>query len=104
MSDDMQKKIDELQKENVNLKTQMQKNGEGTTLLQAQLDAHKGMLNENLNASLNLRTQLALLSKQANDLNATNETLKRQVESLNQQLSDATKKIADLENPVVPAN
>jgi len=98
MSDDLQKKIDELQKENVNLKTRMNQNQEGVNNLIAQLEAHKGMVNDGLNFQVQARTQLVLLQKKIQELNAENDSLKKQVEALNQ-----TKVVNDVP-AMVPAN
>lgn len=62
-----------------------------------QLDAHKQMLNENLQISLNLRTNLCMFQKEY-------QKLQVQVADLTKQLADANAKIVELskapiENP-----
>lgn len=69
--------------------------------LRAAVDAHKGMINEQLQNSLHLRTNLVLFQKElqriTNEKNASEATLKAQIQSLDQQLADATARIAELD-------
>lgn len=91
--------VENLNKEIEELKKQSAQNAQGVEGLIAQLDAHKQSLNEALNVGLNLRTNFILVQNQAkkfaNELNEAN----KQIASLNQQLTDATAKIAALEAP-----
>jgi prefoldin subunit 5 len=97
MSQELQNKIDELTKANQELTQQVSNHSQGADALMSQLDAHKGMLNESLTASLNLKAHSLLLEKQHKRLTDIIQGLNKQIESLNQQLDDATKRIADLE-------
>lgn len=97
MSEESPKIIEALQQENNTLKQQMAANSQGVQGLLAQLDAHKQSLNEALNVGLNLRTNLIMFQKQNEQLVAKIQEQEKQINSLNQQLTDATAKIASLE-------
>lgn len=93
MSQDLQNTIDSLNK-------QLAETNQGVQGLLAQLDAHKGMLSESIANNLQLRTNLVLFQKQNKDLNDNGLALRKQIEGLDQQLSDASKRIAELELPI----
>ncbi len=78
MSQDLQNKINELTEANKNLTQQIVNHSNGAEALMAQLEAHKGMLNESLTASLNLKTHIILLDKK--------------IKRLEKQLQDSTAK------------
>ena len=63
MSDDLQAKVTQLTNENVQLKNALQQNSNGIQTLLAQVDAHKQIINENNQISVNLRTNLILVQK-----------------------------------------
>lgn len=65
------------------LKTQLDQKEQAINGLLAQLDAHRGVMNESLNASLQLRTNFVVIQK--NNL------------ELNQKLSAANERIKELE-------
>ena len=107
MSDDMQKRIDQLQAENVKLNGQIQNMREASESLIAQADASKLMLQESINSCLASRTENSMLSKKVNALTTDLEKQKKQIESLNHQLSDATAKLTEpkpANEPMVPAS
>lgn len=68
-----------LETENATLKKQVESLRTGIESLNAQLEAHKGMLNESLNASIQLRTNLVLLSKRLQESTAKNDSQKAAV-------------------------
>jgi|HubBroStandDraft_1064217.scaffolds.fasta_scaffold298424_3 chromosome segregation ATPase len=88
--------LESVKKENEGLKQQLAQNGRGVEGLLAQLDAAKQVIQEHINNSLGLRTNLILFDKQTKQLNAHIENSNKQIASLNQQLADATKKIEEL--------
>ena len=90
---------DELKAENEQLKAQALQNSQGVQSLLAQLDAHKQQMNESITAGLQLRSNLFLFQKAHKEQADHIATLNKQIESLNQQLGDATKRIAELETP-----
>jgi chromosome segregation ATPase len=94
---DLQVQVENLQKENVQLKAQMQQNQNGVDGLIAQLEAHKGMLGEQLNQGLALRAEMVRLNKQLQIVSADAQAKAQQVESLTKQLADATAKVASLQ-------
>jgi chromosome segregation ATPase len=94
---DLQSQVDFLTKEKEELQTQLQKNGQGVNGLLIQLDAYKSELNESLTKGLQLKTQAFMLQKQNNELTGLNTNLQNQVNSLSQQLIDATARIESLE-------
>ena len=57
MSEELQKQVNDLTEENKKLTQQLMGNSQGVEALVSQLDAHKGMLNESLTASLQLKAQ-----------------------------------------------
>ena len=73
--------------ENVSLKQQIEANKTGVNGLLAQLDATKHMFNEMSTSALHLRSSNIILQRNVQELNA-------KIENLNQQLCDATAKIA----------
>jgi hypothetical protein len=97
MSEELQKKVNELTEANKNLTQQVINHSQGAEALMAQLDAHKGMLNESLTASLQLKAHALLLEKQSKRLQDVVDELNKQVQGVNKQLEDATARIADLE-------
>ena len=88
---DLQTKIDELTKENEALKLQAVQNSVGVENLLCQIDAHKGMLNENFHVGLNLRTNILMLQKQ-------NKQVVEHANDLQKQLSASQAKIVELES------
>ncbi len=90
---------DNFKKENDALKAQLDQNSKGVENLLAQLDAHKGMLNESLNACVNMRTHLIIEQKKAQETAGKMGQLGNQITTLTQQLADANAKIATLETP-----
>jgi CII-binding regulator of phage lambda lysogenization HflD len=88
MSVDLQNKINELTQSNNNLTKQVFGHSQGAEAMAAQLDAHKGMLNESLTASLQLKAHSILLEKQVKKLQGIIDALNKQVEGLNKQLED----------------
>lgn len=79
--------------------TQLKQQQDAITGLQCQLDAAKQMFNESSNANLILRTQLNLGQRQLQELSQNAIKSQQTIDGLNQQLSDATAKIAALEPP-----
>lgn len=75
-----------LQTENNTLREQLQNQSKGIENLLSQLEAHKGLVNEQLGVNLQLRTNLVLFQKELQKVNA--------------QLADANAKIAALEKPI----
>jgi len=69
----------------------------------SQLEAHKGMLNEMITGSLNLRTTLVQFQKANQEMNHKFNESTKQINTLTQQLADANAKIAELTKPVVEA-
>lgn len=65
--------------------------------LLAQLDATKAMFNDTMNSNLQLRTNQIMLQKECQKLNTQLADKDKQIESLNQQLNDATAKLAEKE-------
>jgi uncharacterized protein YlxW (UPF0749 family) len=90
--------LEMLQKENADLKNQVQQGKAGVDGLLAQLDATKQMYNEGMNQQLQLRTSNIMLQKAAQELQAKVNEFQKQVDSLNQQLVDATANLAAFEN------
>ena len=82
------------------LEKQLQNQSNGMQQLIAQLEAYKASLNESLNTSIQLRTHLFLLQKQIKDDELKKQNMQKQIDSINQQLNDATKRIAELEKPL----
>ena len=97
MSEDLQKQVDELKETNKTLTQQMIGNSQGSEALMAQLDAHKGMLNESLTASLQLKAHALLLEKQGKRLQQLVDDLNKQIQGLTKELEDAKSKIVVLE-------
>ena len=94
---------EELKSENENLKQQLSNNTQGINSLVAQLEAHKQSLNDSLNLGLQLRTNLIMFQKANKELTDSLATQKQQIDSLSQQLEDATNRIAMLQTPPVRA-
>lgn len=59
----------------------------------AQLEAHKQLLTEQLNAALMFRSNIILFQKHIQELNEKLKTSEAQVVSLNQQLAEANAKL-----------
>jgi polyhydroxyalkanoate synthesis regulator phasin len=78
------------------LKAQIENGKKGVDGLLAQLDAHKQLFNETLNASLSQRTHNILLTKQ-------NQELINKVHSLNDEVAALKAKVASLEAAVAPS-
>ena len=93
---DLQIQIDNLQKENVAMKTQLSQNQQGVEGLVAQLEAHKGMLGEQLNQGLALRAEMVRLNKLLQLATVDAQAKTEQVKTLTQQLADANAKIASM--------
>jgi len=93
----MSEPLNAVELENQNLKQQLQNNAQGVENLLAQLDAHKGAIADANAINLNIRTQLILWQKQNKLLNDRNLELMKQIEGVNKQLEDATKRISELE-------
>jgi regulator of replication initiation timing len=93
---DLQIQIDNLQKENVAMKTQLSQNQQGVEGLVAQLEAHKGMLGEQLNQGLALRAEMVRLNKLLQLATVDAQAKSEQVKTLTQQLADANAKIASM--------
>jgi len=89
----MSEQLNALQVENANLKKKAENNSRGVEGLLAQIDAHKGLIHENLGQNLQLRTNIILFQKEQ-------KALVSKIEDLNKKLSDALTKIAQLEKPV----
>jgi chromosome segregation ATPase len=68
--------------------------------LSAQLEASKQMYNETVNQLYQAKTSHVGQSKLTNDYATKAQAHEQTIASLNQQLSDATAKIATLENPI----
>ena len=83
--------IDSLSAENTNLKKQLENAVNQANGFVAQLDAHKQMLSESIQSSLNLRTTVIMFQRNIQEAQQKNQAAEKQIESLNQQLSDATK-------------
>ena len=62
----------------------------------AQLDAHKQMLSEVIGNYLNTKAGMIMSNRHLHEANAKLSASEKQVESLNQQLTDATAKILEL--------
>lgn len=77
----MSEQLNALELENKNLKVQAENNSKGVEQLLSNLDAHKQMLNEQLQTSLALRTNLITLSKQNQNLTAQVEDLKKKLDA-----------------------
>jgi len=73
----------ELQTENKNLKQQLENNSKGVESLLAHMDAHKQLLNEQLQNGLALRSNLILVQKR-------HQELETEVNDLKKKLADAT--------------
>lgn len=102
MSQELENQVAVLKAENDKLKGQAVQNSQGIEGLLAQLDAHKGTLNESLNTAMQLRTNWILAQKQNKNLNDNIQMMQKTIDGLNKQLDDATKNIAALTpNPIV---
>ena len=92
--------LDAIVKERDSLKAQLetqQTNGQAQVdNLLNQVQANKGMLDDTIALALNLRTNLHAFQNALQKAQQENEASKKQIVSLNQQLSDATVKIAEM--------
>ena len=79
------------------LKNQVQNLQNGAQVLLAQLDSHKQMLNEVITTALNTKSNMILVQNKAKQLENLLVEKDKQIASLNQQLEDATAKIASFE-------
>jgi len=91
--------IANLTAENNRLKEEAAKLNQNIEVLNAQMDAHKGVINENMMAGLNLRTNISLIQKNFQKEAQVKLELQKQIESLTNQLLHANAKINKLENP-----
>jgi predicted RNase H-like nuclease (RuvC/YqgF family) len=90
--------IASLTAENAELKKQIENATANHSGLLAQVDAHKGMLSESIQSSLNLRTNLIMFQKKIQELSGVIQEKDKLINGLNQQLTDATAKIASYED------
>ena len=81
--------MSELDKENAQLKQQLQNQTQGVNQLLAQLDAYKATLNDMVNNSVILRMNFTLSQKQVQELNVLVDTLKKELKNLQEQKNAA---------------
>ena len=97
MTEDLQKKVDELTQENNQLKAQATQNSRGVQGLLAQMDAYKDQLSESMGTALNLRTSLIMFQKQ-------NKEYETHVGQLNKRIEELTKKLEEANKDAAPTN
>lgn len=83
-----QEMIQTLTQENEKLKEQ-------NNYLCSQLDAHRGLLNEQLQTGISLRTNLIILQKQLQEMVPKNKTLDDEIKRLNEELQKLMKENQD---------